>query len=192
MARKSVRTQAKPTDASTRLRMPYTRLLVPEEDGSYRAEILEFPGCIALGDDAAEALAELEAVAEDWIDAAMEMGSPIPRPLEETDYSGRLNLRLPKSLHRKAALAADFDGVSLNQLIVASLSEYVGQKAAQRPAQVVLVGSGIHGNQIATGIQAVPVWSKHMTSIGTPHMVADLGGFEIRTTAMQELQHAHR
>src|SRR5438045_190240 len=116
MARRVVKAEeGRPIDVSARLRMPYARLLVPEEDGGYRAEILEFPGCIAEGDDAAEALSELEAAAEDWLEAALEMGSPIPPPLEEANYSGKLNLRLPKSLHRKASLAADLDGVSLNQ-----------------------------------------------------------------------------
>lgn len=190
MARKSVKAEVGPIDASARLRMPYARLLVPEEEGGYRAEILEFPGCIALGDDAAEALYELEVAAEDWIDAALEMGSPIPPPLEETNFSGRLNLRLPKSLHRKATLAADFDGVSLNQLIVASLAEYIGQKSAQRPTQVVLVGS--HGVQMVAGVQAIPMWSKQATSFDAPHKIVDFGGFESRTTALQELQHAHR
>src|SRR4051812_16659892 len=119
MARKPVKVDdGRPIDVSVRLRMPYGRLLVPEAEGGYRGEILEFPGCIAEGDDAPEALSELEAAAEGWIEAAMEMGTPIPPPLEETNFSGRLNLRLPKSLHRKAALAAELDGVSLNQFIV--------------------------------------------------------------------------
>ncbi|MCL6739881.1 type II toxin-antitoxin system HicB family antitoxin [Sphingomonas sp. RB56-2] len=131
MARKKVMAnEGQPIDASARLRMPYGRLLIPEEEGGYRAEILEFPGCIAEGDDAEEALAELEAAAEEWIEAALEMGSPIPPPLDEANFSGRLNLRLPKSLHRKATLAAELDGVSLNQLIVASIAECLGQKSS--------------------------------------------------------------
>jgi antitoxin HicB len=111
------------------LKQPYTRMVVPDSDGTYRAEILEFPGCIATGDTAAEALATLEEVAEDWLVLALERGQPIPEPLENTDYSGRLVLRLPKSLHKKAAIAAELDGVSLNQLIVASVAEYVGERS---------------------------------------------------------------
>jgi predicted RNase H-like HicB family nuclease len=192
MARKSVKVEAKPVDASARLRMPYTRLLVPEEDGSYRAEILEFPGCIALGESAAEALAELEDVAEDWIDAAMEMGSPIPRPLEETDYSGKLNVRLPKSLHRKASLAADLDGVSLNQLIVTSVAEYLGQKAARPvPPQVMVVGNAMSRVQVVTGVQGAPV-SKQGVYFSGHNMATNLGGFELLNAPMQEFQYADR
>jgi predicted RNase H-like HicB family nuclease len=178
MARKSVKAEVGPIDASARLRMPYARLLVPEEEGGYRAEILEFPGCIALGDDAAEALSELEVVAEDWIDAALEMGTPIPPPLEETDYSGRLNLRLPKSLHRKAALAAEFDGVSLNQFIVSALATYLGEKSVEQRAPT----------QIFVGTRGPQQWVEHST---TPlsRMLADAPNFETKTTASLGIFH---
>jgi predicted RNase H-like HicB family nuclease len=175
MARKSVKAEGGPIGAAARLRMPYARLLVPEEDGSYRAEILEFPGCIAVGDDEAEALSELHAVAEDWIDAAMEMGTPIPPPLEETDYSGKLNLRLPKSLHRKASLAADFDSVSLNQLIVTALAEYVGQRAAVQRPQGPFV------------IQMTPGWRQQATFGSEPQLFRNIQSFETKTTTLQEL-----
>uniref|UniRef100_UPI0028EEFD6B toxin-antitoxin system HicB family antitoxin n=1 Tax=Selenomonas noxia TaxID=135083 RepID=UPI0028EEFD6B len=43
-------------------------------------------------------------------------GISIPEPAHEEDYSGRFNLRLPKSLHKDLALTAKMEGVSLNQL----------------------------------------------------------------------------
>jgi hypothetical protein len=46
--------------------------------------------------------------------------------MEELDYSGKLVVRLPKSLHRQAALAANREGVSLNQFIVSSIAEQIG------------------------------------------------------------------
>ena len=39
------------------------------------------------------------------------------------DYSGKLNIRIPKSLHRKLSLAAKSDGVSLNQYIIYKLAQ---------------------------------------------------------------------
>lgn len=42
---------------------------------------------------------------------------------ELTDYSGRLNIRIPKSLHRSLSLAAKADGVSLNQYILYKLAQ---------------------------------------------------------------------
>ena len=110
------------------LREPYGRLVVPDTDGTYRAEIVEFPGCIATGDTAAEALANLEAVAWDWLEAVIERGQHIPVPVEAAEYSGKLVVRLPKSLHKRAAHQAARDGVSLNQYIVASIAEQVGIK----------------------------------------------------------------
>jgi predicted RNase H-like HicB family nuclease len=108
------------------LKRPYARVVVKEEDGSFRAEIQEFPGCIALGDTPAEAVTQLEEIAEAWIEASLARGQTIPEPLAETEFSGRLVLRLPRSLHRKAARAARADQVSLNQFIVAALAEHVG------------------------------------------------------------------
>jgi antitoxin HicB len=122
------------------LKRPYTRLVVPEPDGTFRCEVLEFPGCLATGDTPAEAYEGIEEAATDWIAAALERGQNIPEPFENLDFSGRLVLRLPKSLHRKAALCAERDRTSLNQLIVAAVSEYVGEQTRpQNPGAAVAV-----------------------------------------------------
>jgi predicted RNase H-like HicB family nuclease len=125
--RRGIGRRAAPADT---LKRPYGRVVVPEEDGTFRAEMLEFPGCIATGGTAAEALAELEEVALGWIESALAKGQAIPGPMEEQEFSGKLVLRLPRSLHRKAARAAERDGVSLNQFILAGLAERVGERAA--------------------------------------------------------------
>lgn len=39
------------------------------------------------------------------------------------DYSGRLNIRIPKSLHQKLSQDAKNDGVSLNQYILYKLAQ---------------------------------------------------------------------
>jgi len=108
------------------LKKPYGRVVVPEADGTFRAEIVEFPGCIAAGDTAGEALASLERVAESWLDLTLSKGQSIPVPIEDSQFSGKLVLRLPRSLHRKAAHAAKHEGVSLNQFIVACVAETIG------------------------------------------------------------------
>ena len=112
--------------ASEYLKKPYGRLLVPEEEGGYRAEIIEFPGCFAEGETAAEAAANLEDAAHSWLESTIAKGQTVPEPIEELDYSGKLVVRLPKSLHRRAAFAANREGVSLNQFIVSSVAEQVG------------------------------------------------------------------
>jgi len=113
------------------LKKPYRRVFVPEEDGSVRGEIVEFPGCIATADSMVAAVDALEEVAESWLEASLANGSSVPEPLETTEYSGKLVLRLPKSLHAKAADAAKLDAVSLNQFIVTCIAESVGTRAAR-------------------------------------------------------------
>ena len=83
------------------LKRPYARVIIPEVDGTYRGEISEFPGCIATGDTPAEALEALEEVAAEWLEAALDRNQPIPVPVENTEFSGRLLLRMPKSLHKE-------------------------------------------------------------------------------------------
>lgn len=115
-------------DPSTYLQKPYMRSVIPQEDGTYFAEIVEFPGCIATGNTVDEAYAELEEVAESWIEASLQAGRNIPNPLQEVEYSGKTVVRMPKSIHRKAALAAELDGVSLNQFIVNAVGIAIGQR----------------------------------------------------------------
>src|SRR5690348_11474643 len=100
----------KARDPKQYLKQPYARVVIPEEDGSFRAEILEFPGCIAVGDTAPEALAQLEEVAESWLEATLARGQVVPEPMENLGYSGKFVLRLPKSLHKKATQAALREG----------------------------------------------------------------------------------
>ena len=46
----------------------------------------------------------------------------IPMPSYPVEYSGRFNVRIPKSLHHLLADAAERDGVSLNQYVVMLLA----------------------------------------------------------------------
>lgn len=108
------------------LRKPYSRVLIPEEDGTYSADILEFPGCFAEGKTPNEAYTNLERVAESWIEAALEQGQEIPEPIETHEYSGRIALRLPKSIHKQAAKFAEMDNTSLNQFFLSAIATKVG------------------------------------------------------------------
>ena len=117
-------------DPADYFKLPYSRVVVPEDDGTFRAEIQEFPGCIATGDTEVDALAALKDVALSWLESVAAMGKAIPEPMEYLQYSGKLVLRMPKTLHRKAAVAAERDGTSLNQFIVSSVAEQIGMRSA--------------------------------------------------------------
>ena len=158
------------------LKKPYGRLLVPEEEGGYRAEVVEFPGCFAEGETAAEAAANLEDAASSWLEAAVAKGQVIPQPLEELDYSGKLVVRLPKSLHRRAAYAANRDGVSLNQFIVSSIAEQIGAyRFSVFNSNRLSVTFTIHMNTGAGESYRLNQDLTQLPSLGTPLLSGPLG-----------------
>ncbi len=109
------------------LEAPYSRVMIPDpETGTFMARISEFPGCVAQGDSIEEAFQNLHEAALDWLRAALDLGQDIPEPVEEQTYSGRVLVRLPKSVHRRAAELAEREGTSLNQFIVSAVSERIG------------------------------------------------------------------
>ena len=55
----------------------------------------------------------------------------MPEPLEAWHYSGKLVVRMPASLHRRVALLAQLDGVSINQWIVSAIVEKAGVQTAK-------------------------------------------------------------
>src|SRR5437867_2527475 len=62
-----------------------------------------------------------------WIRTAYDHGHEIPLPSQPDEYSGKFNPRLPRSLHRSLAEAAEREGVSLNQYVVSLLSRQDAQ-----------------------------------------------------------------
>jgi HicB family len=72
----------------------------------------------SIKDRAAFAATEASRAIDELIDAL-----PEPRVrLQRREYSGKFNVRVPKSLHAALAWEADAEGVSLNQLVVAKLA----------------------------------------------------------------------
>lgn len=108
------------------LQQPYARILIPDEQGGYSAEILEFPGCFAEGETADEAMQALDRAADSWIQAALDQGQEIPSPFMNQGYAGKVALRLPRSLHRPATQFAERDGTSLNQFLVSAIAARIG------------------------------------------------------------------
>lgn len=71
--------------------LPYTRRIDLEEEGGQQyfvASVVELPGCFAVGQTREDAIANLKTVFDDWIQAKLAWGSPIPEP-ERGHYSGR-------------------------------------------------------------------------------------------------------
>lgn len=108
------------------LKEPYSRVLIPDESGTFFAEMLEFPGCVSQGATVEEAFKNLEEVAKSWIDAALDQGQEIPSASLSQKFSGKLVIRLPRGLHRRAAQMAERDRTSLNQFFATSIAERLG------------------------------------------------------------------
>ena len=108
------------------LSLPYTIELIPEPEGGWFVGIKELPGCMTEAETCQEALSEIDQVKREWLEIALDEGLPIPEPKAEESYSGKFNLRVGKSLHRKLAEAAGSEGVSLNHFCSEALAEAVG------------------------------------------------------------------
>ncbi len=105
---------------------PYTRLFTREEDGRYSTSVLELPGCYSSGDTPQEAMEMLDEAIEMWVAVEVEDGHDVPPPSRAVEYSGRIELRLIPSIHERAALLAQHEGVSLNRYLANAISFYVG------------------------------------------------------------------
>ena len=109
------------------LTLPYQVVLNPAIEGGYVAEIPELPGCLSQGENAEEALAMILDAQKSWIKTALAKGMEIPEPRGVEAYSGKFNIRMPKSLHRALSEKAREENISLNQLIIYQLSRGLGR-----------------------------------------------------------------
>jgi predicted RNase H-like HicB family nuclease len=122
-------------DLNYYMNLPYKIEIIPEEDGTgFNAVIPDLKGCMAFGETSEEALETLNEVKQIWIEAALDRGWRIPEPIiEEREYSGKFNVRIPPYLHRDLVKFAENQNTSLNQLVLALLSE--GLERKRRPRQ---------------------------------------------------------
>ncbi len=119
------------------LTLPYTIEVHKDDsdnDTGYVARIIELPGCITQADS----FEELEEMVQDamraWMESAQEDGMSIPEPRKTEDYSGKFVVRVPRSLHRQLATAAERDGVSLNAYVSTTLAQAIGASLADQAA----------------------------------------------------------
>lgn len=87
------------------------------EDGEHVATVAEFPSLSWLAPSPVEALAGLSDIVRDALADLAASGEPVPEPLSERSYSGRFVVRVPSEVHRRLALEAAEQHVSLNRLV---------------------------------------------------------------------------
>ena len=108
------------------LGLVYPITITPDVTGGYVAEIEDLPGCLTQGETLEETCENMNEARQLWIESAYEDGLDIPLPHDLEQYSGKFNVRFPRSLHRKLNVEAVREGVSLNQYLVSTLSHAVG------------------------------------------------------------------
>lgn len=123
-------TERKPLEYYLNLKYPVTLEAAPE--GGYFVQIEDLPGCYSQGETTEEAMEMIEEARQLWLESAYEDGLDIPLPRGEREYSGKFNVRFPKSLHRRLDQMADREGVSLNQFLVSTLSKAAGVEENRR------------------------------------------------------------
>ena len=86
------------------------------EDEAYVAQCVEL-GTMAHGDSQEEAIKEIREATRVHLLMLEEDGDEIPEPFNLREFSGKLNLRMTPEKHRKIALRAKAQGVSINHYI---------------------------------------------------------------------------
>lgn len=97
------------------------RVFWSEEDGAFVGTVAELPSLSHLADSRESALQGIVQTTEDALAILEEEGREIPLPFGMRSYSGKLMLRIPPEQHRRIAIEAAEEGVSINRLIGARI-----------------------------------------------------------------------
>ncbi len=89
------------------------------EDRAFIACVPELPGCRADGKTPEAALAELHAVAEEWVETAKSMGRPIPKGFTTEDYDA-----MAKKFRKELALQVKREVEAAVSRVLADLAHF--------------------------------------------------------------------
>lgn len=144
----------------------YTITIRKEEDDGevfYVGRVAEFPNISAFEEtfEAAHTLVldsiqTLKKIADET-----NVEFPLPYPSPSDEFSGRVTLRLPKSLHAKISRIAAQEDVSVNQYLVTAVAFYAGE--ADGISRVVAEAANLLGQVVncalaSTVTSAVSAW----------------------------------
>lgn len=113
------------------------------EDGEYVGLAAEFPSLSWLEESPVDAMAGIVNLVADVVAEMRASGEQIPEPVAERRFSGKIALRTSPDQHRRLAIEAAEQGVSLNQWITQKLAGGAPAVAATtQPTFDIGVGSG--------------------------------------------------
>jgi predicted HicB family RNase H-like nuclease len=110
------------TNASSDITHYTYRVTWSVEDDEFVATCLEFPSLSWLADTQEGALRGIRDLVVEVVDDLRQSGEQVPEPLSSRTYSGKFNLRVGEQLHRKLAMEAAAENLSLNQYLVRRLN----------------------------------------------------------------------
>lgn len=99
------------------------RVLWSAEDQEFVGTCAEFPSLSWLAATQEEALVGVRDLVAEIVDDLRIGAEPVPEPMSSRSYSGKFNVRLGEHLHRKLAMEAAEQHMSLNQYVVRRLSD---------------------------------------------------------------------
>ena len=96
----------------------------------YIVKYIDFETVIGGGDTIEEAIEEAEGNLEFYLEYCEEHNIEVPEPsIHDYElYSGKVTLRMSKSLHQKVNDRARREGVSINSLLNEAIAEYIERK----------------------------------------------------------------
>lgn len=92
------------------------------EDGEHVGLCAEFPSLSWLAASPEAALSGIRKMVASVVADLRKNGEAVPVPLAERRYSGEFRVRIPPELHRRLAMDAHEQHVSLNRLVSAKLA----------------------------------------------------------------------
>jgi predicted HicB family RNase H-like nuclease len=98
------------------------RVIWSEEDSQCVGLCAEFPSLSWLAPSPEEALHGIHKMVSDVVKDMKANGEHVPEPISSRQYSGKFMVRVPPEVHRKLAVEAAEEDVSLNRLVSAKLS----------------------------------------------------------------------
>ena len=103
----------------------------------YYAEFPDVPGIVGGGVTPAEAVKEAYENLEVHLEFLAEDGMEIPKPTIFPDdaFSGKFVTRISKTLHKRAKMLAEAEGISLNSLIAEAIANRVTEDENMRSAR---------------------------------------------------------
>lgn len=93
-----------------------------DAEGGFVCTVAELPELRFVSRSSVEALMGLHVLVRSRLEALASEGQEPPQPFEDRHYSGHFMVRVPPEVHRRLAIEAAEQGVSINRLVQSRLA----------------------------------------------------------------------